>query len=92
MAISEKDRKMTDLARRLMDVVNSDEYVMMLLAPKVTPSIHCMFMDPETGACSWVFPERNCEPNRWPIGLDLLTEDMKRGDLIPLHINPEFVL
>ena len=64
----------------------SDRYVMTLIAPSF-PSIHCLMLDETLFECYWLFPElSNNEPGRWCVPLDLLEDDIRVGNLVPVHI------
>jgi len=63
---------------------------MTLVSLKYTPKIHCIMVDEDGLDCSWVFPELDNKPEQYMVALDLLVKDIERGDLVPVHINPDF--
>jgi len=74
-------RFMGDLER----LVNEPGYIMTLICPYYDMTFQCLIKD-ENDRCWWAFPDK--VSGRVGADLSLLTEDLKRGDLIAVDLNP----
>jgi len=82
---------MKSVFSELFDVMESDNYVMTVVPEMGSfPFVHCLFVNEDKEA-SWCFPETDMEPDKYVVDLDLLLTDLQRGDLIPIHIAPQYV-
>ena len=77
-----------DLLHKICDTVTDKEYVMTLLSRELHPTICCV-MAGDRGV-HWNFPEIDDSRESDNINLELLKEDICRGDLILYHINSEY--
>jgi len=77
---------MKELRERFRKIIASPDYVMTLVPSHFTPELHIIMEDEETHECFWLFPQRNINQEIM-VPLDLLEADIRRRDLIPVHVN-----